>query len=116
MSTPGHPPSFSRQADPQRERRWVEVSDVAAHSADGCLIRVSRDSVQFCSGLVDLVICVGRHGGGGHCLALAGKRFVGLVAEDIAEMCDRATDFRGSRRSEVVKREPGDGGRWFLAC
>jgi len=24
-----------------------------------------RDSVQFCSGLVDLVVCVRRHGGGG---------------------------------------------------
>ena len=43
-----------------------------------------RDSVQFCSGLVDLVVGVGRHGGGGHRLTLAGKRFVGLVAEDIA--------------------------------
>ena len=43
-----------------------------------------RDGVQFCSGLVDLVVCVGRHVGGGHRLALAGERFVGLVAEDIA--------------------------------
>ena len=39
---------------------------------------------EFCSGLVDLVVCVRRHGGGGHRLALAGERFVGLVAEDIA--------------------------------
>ena len=43
-----------------------------------------RDSVQFCSGLVDLVVGAGDHGGGGHRLALAGKRFVGFVAEDIA--------------------------------
>ena len=27
---------------------------------------------KFCSGLVDLVVCVGRHGGGGHRLTLAG--------------------------------------------
>ena len=46
--------------------------------------RLFRDSVQFCSGLVDLVVGVGHHGGGGHRLALAGERFVGLVAEDIA--------------------------------
>ena len=41
-------------------------------------------SVQFCSGLVDLVVGVGHHLGGGHRLALAGERFVGLVAEDLA--------------------------------
>ena len=34
--------------------------------------------------LVDLVVWVGRHGGGSHFLALAGERFVSLVAEDIA--------------------------------
>ena len=55
-----------------------------------------RDSVQFCSGLVDLVVCVGHHRGGGHRLALAGERFVGLVAEDIAEVGDRGGDFCGT--------------------
>ena len=40
-----------------------------------------------------MVVCVGRHGGGGHCLAFAGERFVGLVAEDIQEG-DRRGDFR----------------------
>src|SRR6185437_15003520 len=33
-----------------------------------------RDGVQFCSGLVDLVVCVRHPGGGGHRLALAGER------------------------------------------
>ena len=37
---------------------------------------------QSCSGLVDLVVCVRHHGGGVH--HLAGERFVGRVAEDIA--------------------------------
>ena len=46
--------------------------------------RLFLDRVQFCSGLVDLVVCVGHHGGGGHRLTLAGERFVGLVAEDTA--------------------------------
>jgi hypothetical protein len=32
-----------------------------------------RRVVQFCSGLVDLVVCVSRHGGGGHRFALAGE-------------------------------------------
>jgi hypothetical protein len=46
--------------------------------------RSIRDNVQFCSGLVDLVQGVGRYHGGCHRLAFAGKRFVGLVAQDIA--------------------------------
>ena len=37
--------------------------------------------------MVDLVVCVGGHGGGAHRLALAGERFVGLVA-DLAEVGD----------------------------
>jgi hypothetical protein len=44
---------------------------------------------EFCSGLVDLVVCVGRHLGGGHRRTLAGERFVRLIAEDVAEMGDR---------------------------
>ena len=44
--------------------------------------RLFRDGVQFCSGLVDLVVCVCHHGGGGHRLTLAGERFVDLVGED----------------------------------
>jgi hypothetical protein len=39
---------------------------------------------EFCSRLVDLVVGVGRYGGGGHRFALAGERFVGLVAEAFA--------------------------------
>ena len=54
-----------------------------------------RDCVQFCSGLVDLVVCVRHHFGGGHRLTLAGERFVGLVAEDIAQVGDRGAEFRG---------------------
>jgi hypothetical protein len=43
-----------------------------------------RDSIQFCLGLVDLVVCVGHHCGGGHRLAVVDKRFEGRVAENIA--------------------------------
>jgi DNA invertase Pin-like site-specific DNA recombinase len=49
--------------------------------------RDSRNSTrvfEFCSGLVDLVVCVRRHRGRGHRLALAGERFVRLIAEDVA--------------------------------
>src|ERR1700744_23318 len=45
-----------------------------------------RSCVQLCSGLVDLVVCVGCHGNGGHRFAFTGERFVGLVAENIAEV------------------------------
>ena len=38
--------------------------------------------------MVDLVVCVVGHGGGAHRLVLAGERFVGLVAEDLAEVGD----------------------------
>ena len=43
------------------------------------ITRLFRDRVQCRSGLVDLVVGVGRHRGGGHRLALAGERFVGRV-------------------------------------
>ncbi len=46
--------------------------------------RLFRGGVQFCSGLVDLVVCVSHHGGGGHRLTPAGERFVGLLVEDVA--------------------------------
>jgi hypothetical protein len=52
-----------------------------------------RDGVQFRSGLVDLAVGVGHHRGGGHRLALEGERFVGRLAEDIAEVGDRGGDF-----------------------
>jgi hypothetical protein len=52
-------------------------------SFETLISRLFRDGVQFCSGLVDLVVCVGHHRGGGHRLSLAAERFVGLVAEDV---------------------------------
>ena len=51
-----------------------------------------RDGVQCCSGLVDLVVCVGRDGGGGHRLTIAGERFVGLVPEHIAKLSNRGAE------------------------
>jgi len=44
---------------------------------------------EFCSGLVDLIVGVCHHGGGGHRLALAGERFVGRLTEDFAQVGDR---------------------------
>ena len=64
--------------------------------------------------MVDLVVCVGRHGCHGHRLALAGERFVGLVAEDIAQVGDRGVDFGDSRCGEGIERETGDGGRRLI--
>ena len=64
------------------------------------------DSVQFCSGLVDLVVGVGRHGGGGHRLALVGQRFVGLVAEDLAQVGDRSGDLGDHAAVRGLKAKP----------
>jgi hypothetical protein len=69
---------------------WFEWHDSALAPKKGkptietLVTRLFRDGVQFCSGLVDLVVCVCRDFGGGHRFALAGERFVGLVAEDIS--------------------------------
>ena len=53
---------------------------------------------EFCSCLVDLVVGVGHHRGGGHRLALVGERFVGPLAEDLAQVGARyETDFRESQ-------------------
>jgi hypothetical protein len=66
--------------------------------------RLFRDGVQFCSGLVDLVVYGGHYGGGAHRLALAGERFEGLVTEDITEVGSYARRVRrvGSIRPAAV--------------
>ena len=65
------------------------VSDIAPDTRlrltfETLVCRLFRDGVQLCSGLVDLVVGVGRHVGSGHRCALVGERVVDLVAEDIA--------------------------------
>jgi len=80
---------------PRRRRRRGCRRNPLPHR--GTLIRLFRDRFQFCSSLVDLVVCVACHGGGGHCLAPAGERFVGLVAERVTEVGDRGRDFRERR-------------------
>ena len=70
---------------------------------------------EFCSGLVDLVVGVGRHGGGGHRLTLAGERFVGLLAEDVAEVGDGGGELGVRCRGEGTEGEASDGGRRFVA-
>ena len=64
---------------------------------------------EFCSGLVDLVVGVRHHRGGGHRLTLAGERFVRRLAEDIAQMGDQGVDLR-KRCSQGTECETGDGG------
>ena len=87
-------------------------SRTKAHLING----LSRDGVQLCSGLVDLVVCVGHHGGGGHRFALAGERFVGRLTEDTAEVGDCCGDFGDRRRSQRTGGETSDGGCRFEAC
>ena len=92
----------TRLAVGRRARNGAALARRAASTGRRrCLSRgLYRNGVQFCSGVVDFVVCVGGHGGGAHRLALAGERFVGLVAEDLAEVgdgfqgcdCARSTD------------------------
>ena len=69
----------------------IRTSDSDTDFRDSHISSISRRP-SVCSRLVDLVVCVGRHRGGGHRSARAGERFVGLVAEDIAEVSDRRVD------------------------
>ena len=75
------------------------------------ICRLFRDGIQVCSGLVDLVVCIVRHGGGRHGLASVGERVVYLVAVDIAQVGDRSTDLGDPPRGEGTGRMAGDGGR-----
>jgi hypothetical protein len=66
---------------------------------------------EFRSGLVDLVVCVRHHGGGGHRLTLAGERFVGRVTEDVAKVGDRGgatgpSGWGSSKNVPVLKEQP----------
>jgi len=56
--------------------------------------------LQLCSGLVNLVVSIGHHGGGGHRLALVGERFVGRLAEDMSEVGDGGAELGDCRRAE----------------
>ena len=66
-------------SEESRDKRLVVLRSTSASRR----CRLFRDSVQFCSSLVDLVVGVGCHFGGGHRFSPAGERLVGLVAEDI---------------------------------
>jgi hypothetical protein len=63
-----------------------------------------------------LVVCVGHYLGSGHGFALAGERFVGLVAEDIAQVRDRSAQFGLLRHGERVEPETADGGCRLVAA
>ena len=76
---------------------------ISTQSFETLECRLFRDGVQLCTGLVDLVVCIRHHGGGTHRLALAGERFVGLVAEDVAEVGDRGGDFGDFRPREKTR-------------
>ena len=81
--SPRPPGSRSNGVGPPARGRGEPTRSYRQQSTQ-CRRRVSARVFEFCSGLVDLVVCVGCHGGGGHLFACAGERFVGLVAEDLA--------------------------------
>src|SRR6202140_4020286 len=99
--------------------RWSTMSVISPRHLRYEVLRLSyvvlfRDSVQFASSLVDLVACIGHHGGGRHRLAVVGQRFVGLVAEDLAEVGDCGVDFGVTRVRKGSCGESADGGRLFV--
>ena len=67
--------------------------------------RVSARAFKFYSGLVDLVIYVGRHSGGGHRIAPVGEQFVVSITEHIAQVGDRGGDF-GDPPGEGLRAKP----------
>src|SRR6476646_5853102 len=108
----------SRRKNGRLARRPGTLAESVPATLTGIFERLEclfRDGLQFCSGLVDLVVCVRDYGSGRHPFALTGERFVGLVAEHIAEVGDRSADFRDRRRGGGTERETCDGGRWFAA-
>ncbi len=62
-----------------------------------------------------MVVGVGHHDCGGHRFTIAGERFIGLLAEDIAEVGDRSAELGDCRRGEGTEGEAGDSGRRFVA-
>ena len=46
---------------------------------------------------------------------LSGKRFVNLLAEDVAEVRNRAVDIGERRAGQGTEGETRDGGRWLVA-
>src|ERR1700756_2082338 len=66
------------------EMRWARRSPGWRH----CALRKFGWFCESGSGLVDLVVGVGHHRGSRHRLTSPGERFVGLVAEDIAQIGD----------------------------
>jgi hypothetical protein len=87
LSAGGSWPSSRVQIPPRTASPTKTLLEAFARLVDDALasIRVAheiRQLFEFCSGLVDLVVCVRRHGSGGHRLTLAGDRLVGqaLVA------------------------------------
>ena len=89
----------------------IDPSRRPPRERSGSRRRVSARVFEFWSGLVDLVVCVRHHDGGGHRLTLAGERFVGRLAEQIAQMGDRGAELGNPQRGERIERETGDGGR-----
>src|SRR5262249_46243767 len=102
-----------------RPSEWVRRSDRLLHPYPSPSASApeghSAGVFEFCSGLVDLIAGVGHHGGGGHRFTLAGQRFVGLVAEDTGGGGDGGGDSGAPRCGDGTEREPGDGGRRFIA-
>jgi hypothetical protein len=68
--------------------------------------RLFRDRFQLRSGVVDLVIGVRDDGGRCHRLAIPGERFVGLIAEHLAEVGDGGGKLLDRPQGYEIARKP----------
>src|SRR5271163_5018575 len=80
-----------------------------------CALRKFGWVCESYSDLVDLVVGVGHHRGSRHRLTSPGERFVGLVAEDIAQIGDGGSELGVRCCGEDTEGEASDGGRRFNA-
>ena len=87
---------------------------IPEQSFESLVSRLFRDRIQRCLGLVDLVIRIRHHVGGGHGLSHAGERFIGLVAEDITKVGDCRIQLGITRTRKISCGEPADDRSLFV--
>ena len=91
----------------RRPRSLAEsVSTTLTRTFETLVCRLFQDSVQFRSGLVDLVVGVGRHGGGGHRFTLTREGFVGLTTQHLAQVGDHGAGLGERQRLTGLSANP----------
>ena len=109
IRTREHPPRTITKPDiiGAEQPRQDEVRPQTQCACSALVTVIQRCWVfEFCSGLVDLVVCIRRHRRRGHFRALPGERFVSLLAEDMAEVRNRGIDIGMDAAVRGLKAKP----------